>query len=141
MGPKKSFRLAAARPGPSSMLRHRTYLLIRRGPVSIVPRYLCPRAEVMAFTVSCGYGPNLSAHTDTPVHLFLSLFFLSLRDRGRDNICRGRTIARTRAICPGNVPHGMPSVCLAFVSASFRFLRQHGGLSVIYPCSPNTRYF
>lgn len=51
----------------------------------------------------------------------------------RDNICRGSAIARTRAICPRNIPHGMPSVCRGFVSASFRFLRQHGGLSLIYP--------
>lgn len=48
-------------------------------------------------------------------------------------------IARTRAICPGNIPYGMPRVCRGFVSASFRFLRQHGGLSVIYPNSPNTQ--
>lgn len=73
---------------------------------------------------------------------FSSFFFLSSR-RGTDVtiFVAGRPIARTRAICPGNIPHGMPSVCPAFVSASFRFLRQHGGLSLIYPRSPNTRYF
>lgn len=88
-------------------------------------------------------GPRRSKRDELPSLSLSSFFFLS-SGRGTDVtiFVADRPIARrTRAICPGNIPHGMPSVCPAFVSASFRFLRQHGGLSLIYPRSPNTRYF
>lgn len=89
-------------------------------------------------------GPNLSAYgsrrSKTSRGMYHVVPFSLGARRTWQYLSRTGPIARTRAICPGNIPHGMPSVCPAFVSASFRFLRQHGGLSVIYPRLPNTRY-
>lgn len=61
--------------------------------------------------------------------------FVATDNRGESNS------VNVSVICPRSLSRRMPSVCRGFVSVSFRFLRQHGGTSVIHPVNEYARPF